>query len=204
MAACPEKSRILQLGHCAVIWIASSIPEVPGIATSDMTKSGDSERAAASASSGRVKHLAEKPFIRNMAARLDAMTGSSSTMKMRGQGDTWNLFRVFLCLRVRAPRGYVETVSSSGSPAFWSILITLPGPDWIGARRPGELLRTDSTKDPWQYGRMKKKKGASKGPARATLAGIKREMQEPRLTKSVRDDPRFQVALAASFGVKEV
>jgi hypothetical protein len=57
---------------------------MPGIATSDMTKSGDSERAAASASSGQVKNLAEKPFIRNMAARLDAMTGSSSTTKMRG------------------------------------------------------------------------------------------------------------------------
>jgi hypothetical protein len=48
-----------------------------------MTRSGDSERAAASASSGQVKNLAEKPFICNMAARLDAMTGSSSTTKMR-------------------------------------------------------------------------------------------------------------------------
>jgi hypothetical protein len=44
---------------------------------------------------------------------------------------------------------------------------------------------------------MKKKKGASKGPARATLAGIKREMQEPRLATSVREDPRYQVVLAA-------
>jgi hypothetical protein len=51
---------------------------------------------------------------------------------------------------------------------------------------------------------MKKRKRASKGPAGAILAGIKREMQEPRLTKSVRDDPRYQVVLAASFGVKEV
>src|SRR6202161_4846308 len=78
---------------------------MPGIATSDMSRSGDSERAAASASSGQVKNLAEKPLIRNMAARLDAMTGSSSTTKMRGLGDTWNLFRVFLCLRVRVPSG---------------------------------------------------------------------------------------------------
>jgi hypothetical protein len=83
LAACPEKSRILQLGYCALIWIAKSIPEIPGIATSDMTRSGDSERAAANASSGQVKNLAEKPFICNMAARLDAMTGSSSTTKMR-------------------------------------------------------------------------------------------------------------------------
>jgi hypothetical protein len=59
-----------------------------GIATSDMTRSGDSERAAASAASGEVKNLAENPFIRNMAARLDAMTGSSSTTKTREPGDT--------------------------------------------------------------------------------------------------------------------
>jgi hypothetical protein len=78
------------------------------------------------------------------------------------------------------------------------------GPDWTGAGRRGELLRTDSTKGGWQYGRMKKKKRASKGPETAMLAGIKREMQEPRLTKSVRDDPRYRVVLAASSGVKEV
>jgi hypothetical protein len=98
----------------------------------------------------------------------------------------------------------MEKVCSSDSPAFCSILITFPGPDWTGARRPGELLRTDSTKGRWQYGRMKKKKRASKGSERAILAGIKREMQEPRLTKSVRDDPRYQAVLAPSFGVKEV
>jgi hypothetical protein len=47
-----------------------------------------SERAAASASRGQVKNLAEKPFTCNMIARLDAMTGSSSTTKMREPGDT--------------------------------------------------------------------------------------------------------------------
>jgi hypothetical protein len=78
----------MQLGYCVLICIAKSIPEMPGIATSDMTRSGDSERAAANASSGEVKNLAEKPFIRNMEARLDAMTGSSSTTKMREPGDT--------------------------------------------------------------------------------------------------------------------
>ncbi len=87
------------MGYCALIWIANSIPEIPGIATSDMTSSGDSERAAASASRGEVKNLAEKPFIRNMAARLDAMTGSSSTTKMREPGDTWSRFRVVLRVR---------------------------------------------------------------------------------------------------------
>jgi hypothetical protein len=56
------------------------------------------ERAAASASIGQVKNLAEKPFICNMAARLDAMTGSSSTTRMcePERGDTWGLFRLFL------------------------------------------------------------------------------------------------------------
>jgi hypothetical protein len=37
VAAWPEKSRILQLGHCALIWIAKSIPEMPGIATRSVT-----------------------------------------------------------------------------------------------------------------------------------------------------------------------
>jgi hypothetical protein len=69
---------------------------MPGIATSDMTRSGDSERAAASATSGQVKNLAEKPFICNMAARLDAMTGSSSMTKTRGTEfeNTYVLFRL--------------------------------------------------------------------------------------------------------------
>jgi hypothetical protein len=38
------------------------------------------------ASSAQVKNFAEKPFICNMAARVDAMTGSSSTTKIRGTG----------------------------------------------------------------------------------------------------------------------
>jgi hypothetical protein len=49
-----------------------------------------------------------------------------------------------------------------------------------------------------------KKKGRQLKVAKATIASIKREMQEPRLAKSVRDDPRYQATLAASFGVKEV
>jgi hypothetical protein len=51
---------------------------------------------------------------------------------------------------------------------------------------------------------MKKKKRASKGSETAILAGIKREMQEPRLTKSVRDDPRYQAMSAPSSGAKEI
>jgi hypothetical protein len=44
---------------------------------------------------------------------------------------------------------------------------------------------------------MKKKRRQLKDSARATIAGIEREMREPRLAKSVRDDPRYQVMLAA-------
>jgi hypothetical protein len=54
----------------------------------------------------------------------------------------------------------------------------------------GELLRAESVGD-------RKKKRQSKGRARALIAGIKREMQEPRLAKSVRDDPNYQAALVA-------
>jgi allophanate hydrolase subunit 2 len=55
-----------------------------------MSRSGAFDRAAVNASSALVKNLAENPFIRNIAARVDAMTGSSSTTKIRvaGRGDT--------------------------------------------------------------------------------------------------------------------
>jgi hypothetical protein len=73
----------LHLGNCAFIWIARSIPERSGIITSDMSRSGASDRAAANASRGQVKNLAEKPLFCSMAARVDALTCSSSTKKMR-------------------------------------------------------------------------------------------------------------------------
>jgi hypothetical protein len=61
-----------------------------------MSRFGAFNRAAASAPSGQVKNYAENPFICNMAARVEAMTGSSSTTKMRGARfeDTYVLFRV--------------------------------------------------------------------------------------------------------------
>jgi len=71
VAACPEKSKILHVGYCALIWIAT-IPEMPGIAMSDMSRSGAFNRAAVNASRGQVKNLAENPFICNMAARVMA------------------------------------------------------------------------------------------------------------------------------------
>jgi hypothetical protein len=43
---------------------------------------------------------------------------------------------------------------------------------------------------------MKKKRDLIE-TERAKIASVKKEMQEPRLAKSVRDDPRYQVALAA-------
>jgi hypothetical protein len=41
---------------------------------------------------------------------------------------------------------------------------------------------------------MTKKSGTRK---RTTLASVKREMQQPRLAASVRDDPKYQNALSA-------
>ena len=43
--------------YSALVRIASSIPEMPGSATSEMSRSGAFNRAVASASSGQVKHL---------------------------------------------------------------------------------------------------------------------------------------------------
>jgi hypothetical protein len=46
---------------------------------------------------------------------------------------------------------------------------------------------------------MRKKSSTGKEPARTTLANVKREMQQPRLTESVRNEyEKDQVAAAAS------
>jgi hypothetical protein len=50
VVAWPEKSRILQLGYCALIWIAKSTPECPASQHPIRPGWGDTERAAASAS----------------------------------------------------------------------------------------------------------------------------------------------------------
>jgi hypothetical protein len=44
---------------------------------------------------------------------------------------------------------------------------------------------------------MKKKRNNPRESARTTIASIKREMQKPRLTESVRNDGRDQVAPVA-------
>jgi hypothetical protein len=147
-----------------------------GIATSDMTKSGDSERAAASASSGQVKNLAEKPFICNMAARLDAMTGSSSTTKMHEleRGDTWVLFRVFLCVGSEAEGLSGVSMFLGPTPILFTIAHSAESPGRSGTRRPPELFGTDSARDRSQYDYMRKKKRVPKVSARATIAGLKK------------------------------
>jgi hypothetical protein len=93
------------------------------------------ERAAASASRGQVKNLAEKPFIRNMAARLDATTGSSSTTKTcePERGYTWGLFRVFLRVRQLFSRVSVFL-------GLTRILFTIAHVSRSPTRRPSELL----------------------------------------------------------------
>ena len=61
-----------------------------------------------------------------------------------------------------------------------------------------ELLGTDSAQDWRQYcGMLKKKSNNSRESARTTIASIKREMQKPRLTESVRNDGRDQDAQVA-------
>jgi hypothetical protein len=79
---------------------------------------------------------------------------------------------------------------------LFTIAHTAGSPDWVRAGRPYELLRTDSAQDLCQYGGMKKKKNPRES-ARTTIASIKTEMQKPRLTESVRNDGRDQVAPVA-------
>jgi hypothetical protein len=55
-----------------------------GLASSHRIWAGrELDRAAANASRGQVKNLAEKPLFCSMAARVDALMSSSSTTKMR-------------------------------------------------------------------------------------------------------------------------
>jgi len=71
------------------------------------------------------------------------------------------------------------------------------------------VSETTNLKYATRHDRVRKKRRQPTGPARvkpkrpagATLAGIKREMQEPRLAKSVRDDLRYQGVLAADGAV---
>jgi hypothetical protein len=52
----------------------------------------------------------------------------------------------------------------------------------------GELLGTDFAANPCKPCGMKKKGTAPIAPARTTVASVKKEMQKPRLTESVRND----------------
>jgi hypothetical protein len=145
-----------------------------------------------------VKNFAEKPFICNMAARLDAITASSSTITMQDPecGDTWVLFRVFSIYGRRA-EGLSAVIMFLRLPESCSVLLTPPGLQIGPGHFNPELLRTDSARDWCQCGRMRKKKREPKVPAKTTIASINAEMPRPRLAGSVRDDLRYQAVLAA-------
>jgi hypothetical protein len=55
----------------------------------------------------------------------------------------------------------------------------------------GELLGTDFAANPCQHFEMKKNGKTSITPARTTVASIKKEMQKPRLTESVRNNGKL-------------
>jgi hypothetical protein len=85
-----------------------------------------------------------------------------------------------------------------------NIAHTFGSRDLTGKRGPDELLRTASAEDRCQYDRMRTNKRQLKATARTTIAEIKREMQQPRLAGSVRDDPKKPSRVKPSFGVKEI
>jgi hypothetical protein len=60
-----------------------------------------------------------------------------------------------------------------------------------------ELLRPDLPEITCQYSGMTKKRKTPIETARTTIARVKKEMEMPRLTESVRNDRRYQAALAA-------
>jgi hypothetical protein len=60
------------------------------------------------------------------------------------------------------------------------------------SKRSSESLGTDSARNPCQYLGMMKKKQNLKNLVRTTIASVKREMQKPRLTESVRNDGKDQ------------
>ena len=83
VAAWPENSRILQFGHVSFIRSARSTPDISGIITSEISKSGESDAAQIKASRGSVKATAEKPLIWRIVTTVAAMMVSSSTTNMR-------------------------------------------------------------------------------------------------------------------------
>jgi hypothetical protein len=84
---------------------------------------------------------------------------------------------------------------------FCAILHRVPDPHLSSrladlSKWSGEPLRTDSANYPCQYLGMMKRKGSAE-TARKIPASVKREMQNPRLTESVRNARRYQAALVA-------
>jgi hypothetical protein len=60
-----------------------------------------------------------------------------------------------------------------------------------------ELLRPDLVEITWQYSGMKKKRETPNETRRTTIASIKKEMEMPRLTESVRNDSGYQATVDA-------
>jgi hypothetical protein len=67
----------------------------------------------------------------------------------------------------------------------------------LPARQSGELFETDSARNRCQCFGMMKKRNNSIKRARTSIASVNKEMQKPRLTESVRNDGRDQVAPVA-------
>jgi hypothetical protein len=65
------------------------------------------------------------------------------------------------------------------------------------SRQSGELLGTDSARNPCECWGMMKKRNNSIKRARTTIASVNKEMQKPRLTESVRNEGRDQLVPVA-------
>jgi hypothetical protein len=72
----------------------------------------------------------------------------------------------------------------------------------LASRSTCERFRTDLANDTCQYFGMTKKRKTPIETARTTLASVKKEMEKPRLTESVRNDRGYQAALSAETPVR--
>jgi hypothetical protein len=103
------------------------------------------------------------------------------------------LLIAFLVLSAHDNRFFVPPKRTPGAPHpdFLRSFVGIATHDTVVNKKQNILERG------WQNGRMTKKSSTRKKPARTTLASVKREMQTPRQTASVRDDPKYQAILAA-------
>ena len=81
--ACPEKSKISQLGYFFSIAEQSSMPVIPGMITSEMTQSGMKDSLFLSAAFPSYTAKASWPSPCRINARVSATNFSSSTTRTR-------------------------------------------------------------------------------------------------------------------------